>query len=119
MQEDIERWMKELKKGATRFSILAILRDGDMYGYELRHEFETRAGGVMTLTEGNAYPALHSMESDGLITSYWKDNGSGLPSRKYYHLTQKGEGLLSEMILEWTRYVEAMNNIRRLKDGAQ
>lgn len=117
MQEDVERWLKELKKGATKFSILAILRDGDMYGYELRHEFETRTGGVMLLTEGNAYPALHSMESDGLVTSYWKDSESGSPSRKYYHLTDKGELLLNEMILEWNRYISAMNNIWRRNDG--
>jgi PadR family transcriptional regulator PadR len=118
MQEDIERWMKELKKGATRFSILALLRDADKYGYELRHEFETRTRGVMVLTEGNAYPSLHSMENEGLITSYWKNNESGLPSRKYYHLTRKGEGLLNEMILEWNRYVDAINNIWGPKDGA-
>ena len=56
MQEDIDRWMKELKKGATKFSILALLRDGDMYGYELRHEFEARAKGVLILAESNASP---------------------------------------------------------------
>src|SRR5208337_330264 len=109
----------ELKKGATKFSILAILHDGDMYGYELRHEFETRTKGAMSLTEGNAYPTLHGMESDGLITSYWKESDSGLPSRKYYHLAEKGEILLNEMILEWNRYIEAMNNIWRRKDGDQ
>lgn len=119
MQEEIERWTKELKKGATKFSLLAILRDGDMYGYELRREFETRTRGFMTLTEGNAYPTLHGMEGDGLITSYWKDSGSGLPSRKYYHLTERGETLLKEMILEWNRYIEAMNNIWRGNDGDQ
>ena len=62
MQEDLDKWLNELKKGTTRYSILAILRDGDMYGYELRQEFETRTKGVIVLTEGNAYPALHKME---------------------------------------------------------
>jgi PadR family transcriptional regulator PadR len=117
MQEEIERWAKELKKGATKFSILAILRDGDMYGYELRREFETRTGGFMALTEGNAYPTLHGMEGDGLITSYWKDSGSGLPSRKYYHLTEKGEMLLNERKPEWKLYTEAMNGIWRKDNG--
>lgn len=119
MQDDVEKWLKELKRGATKFSILAILHDGDMYGYELRHEFETRTKGIMVLTEGNAYPALHSMESDGLVTSYWKDTGQGLPPRKYYHMTEKGEMLLNEMIREWNRYTEAMNNIWRGKRGDQ
>jgi PadR family transcriptional regulator, regulatory protein PadR len=119
MQEDIDRWMKELKKGATKFSILTLLCDGDMYGYELRHEFEARTEGVMTLTESNAYPSLHGMESDGLITSYWVESGSGVPARKYYHLTESGEILLKEMIVEWDRYVNAINKIGRRKDGDQ
>lgn len=121
MQEDIDRWMKELKKGATKYSILALLRDGDMYGYELRHEFEARTEGVMSLSESNAYPSLHGMESDGLITSYWKESGSGVPARKYYHLTEKGMALFNEMTIEWDRYVNAINRIggRRGKDGSQ
>lgn len=119
MQEYIEKWMKELKKGTTKFSILVILKDGDMYGYELRHEFETRTNGTMELTEGNTYPTLHSMESDGLVTSYWKDSGPGIPSRKYYHITHNGSDLLDGMLLEWNRYVEAMNNITRRNNGDQ
>jgi PadR family transcriptional regulator PadR len=119
MQSDVDKWLKELKRGATKFSILAILRDSDMYGYELRHEFEMRTNGVMELTEGNAYPTLHSMENDGLVTSYWKDSELGLPPRKYYHLTEKGITLLNEMIVEWSKYTEAMNNVWRGKDGSQ
>ena len=119
MQGEVDKWLKELKRGATKFSILAILRDGDMYGYELRHEFASRAGGVMELTEGNAYPKLHSMESDGLISSYWKESDQGLPPRKYYHITDKGITMLNEMILEWTRYTGAMDNIWRGKRGNQ
>ena len=117
MEEEVEQWLKELKKGATKLSLLAILRDGDMYGYELRHEFEVRTGGFMTLTEGNTYPTLHSMEADGLITSYWKESGSRSPARKYYHLAEKGERLLNEMIVGWNGYVGAMGNIWRHKDG--
>ncbi len=119
MQSDVEKWLKELKRGATKFSILAILRDGDMYGYELRHEFGVRTLGVMELTEGNAYPTLHSMENDELVTSYWKESEQGLPPRKYYHITEKGVILLNEMILEWSRYTDAMNNVWRGKDGNQ
>jgi PadR family transcriptional regulator PadR len=119
MQEDLDKWFKELKKGTTRYSMLAILRDSDMYGYELRQEFENRAKGVLVLTEGNTYPALHKMESDGLVTSYWKDTEAGLPSRKYYHITPKGMELLNEMIPQWNRYIAAMNDIWRGNNGDQ
>jgi len=119
MQDDVDKWLKELKRGATKFSILAILRDGDAYGYELRQEFKVRTGNVMELTEGNAYPALHSMENSGLVTSYWKESESGLPARKYYHITDKGEQFLNEMIGEWSKYTVAMNNVWRRKNGDQ
>jgi PadR family transcriptional regulator PadR len=117
MHEDVEKWLKEIKKGATRYSILTILVDNDLYGYELRNEFELRTKGVMTLTEGNTYPTLHKMESEGLVTSYWEDSEEGLPSRKYYHITEKGKTLLNEMMFEWNRYVEAMNNLWSGKNG--
>ncbi len=119
MNEDVEKWLKEIKKGATRYSILTILCDSDMYGYELRHEFEVRTKGVMTLTEGNTYPTLHKMESESLVTSYWKDSDEGLPARKYYHITDKGKTLLYEMMFEWNKYVQAISNLWSGNNGSQ
>lgn len=117
MQEDIEKWLKELKKGSTKLSILSLLQSGDKYGYELIHELEVKTAGVIILKESNAYPALHSMEADGLVTSYWRETGEGLPPRKYYCITERGRALLAEMIKEWKRYVMAMNNVWGLSDG--
>ncbi|MCD1294680.1 PadR family transcriptional regulator [Methanocella sp. CWC-04] len=117
MREDIDKWLKELKKGSTKLSLLALLRTGDRYGYELISELEKRTSGVIVLKESNAYPALHSMESDGLVNSYWKETEEGLPPRKYYKITPKGEELLQEMIKEWKKYVLAMNKVWGLEDG--
>jgi PadR family transcriptional regulator PadR len=111
MQEDVDKWLKELKKGSTKLSILSLLRSGDKYGYELIHELEAKTGGVLVIKESNAYPALHSMEDDGLVTSYWKETEAGLPPRKYYKITDKGEKLYVEMIKEWKKYVQAMDNV--------
>lgn len=117
MQEDIEKWLKELKKGSTKLSILSLLASSDKYGYELIHELEDRTGGVIIIKESNAYPALHSMESDGLVKSYWKETEIGLPPRKYYTITDRGRSLLSEMIKEWKKYVEAMDNVWGIEHG--
>jgi len=111
MQEDIDKWLKELKKGSTKLSILSLLRAGDKYGYELIHELEVRTAGVIVIKESNAYPALHSMESDGLVESYWKETGEGIPPRKYYRITTRGQGFLDDMIREWKRYVTAMDGV--------
>ncbi|HMK46014.1 MAG TPA: PadR family transcriptional regulator [Methanocella sp.] len=117
MQEDIDKWLKELKKGSTKLSILSLLHSGDKYGYELIHELEVRSGGVITIKESNAYPALHTMESDGLVESYWKESGEGIPPRKYYRITSKGREFLSGMIREWKRYVKAIDDIWGVTDG--
>ncbi|MCD1293443.1 PadR family transcriptional regulator [Methanocella sp. CWC-04] len=111
MQEDIDKWLKELKKGSTKLAILSLLKSGDKYGYEIIHQLEVLTNKVVVIKESNAYPALHSMESDGLVESYWKDTEAGLPPRKYYRITEKGELLLNEMIKEWNRYVQAMDNV--------
>lgn len=117
MQEDIEKWLKELKKGSTKLSLLSLLKSGDMYGYEIINTLDVRTDGVISIKESNAYPALHSMESDGLVQSYWKETGAGLPPRKYYSITGRGQSLLTEMIKEWNKYVQAMNNIWGLNNG--
>ena len=119
MQEDIDKWLKELKKGSTKLSILSLLRSGDKYGYELIHELESRSRGVIVIKESNAYPALHSMESDGLVESYWKETGEGIPPRKYYRITARGTDFLNGMIREWKRYVKAMDEIWGIGDGNQ
>jgi PadR family transcriptional regulator, regulatory protein PadR len=117
MRDEIEKWLKELKKGSTRLCILSLLNSGDRYGYELIQELESRTGGAIILKESNAYPALHSMEEDGLVTSYWKETGEGLPPRKYYKISERGSELLSEMIAEWEKYVQAMENLWRHDDA--
>lgn len=117
MQEDIEKWLKEIKKGGTKLSLLSLLRSGDRYGYDLINELHRRTNGIIAIKESNAYPALHSMESDGLIKSYWQETEAGLPPRKYYSITPKGEALLVEMIREWKSYVMAMNRVWVVNDG--
>ena len=117
MQEEIDKWLKELKKGSTKLSILSLLRKGDKYGYELIHELEERSDGIIVIKESNAYPALHAMESDGLVESYWKETGEGIPPRKYYRITPRGTEFLDSMIREWKRYVKAMDGIWGDEDG--
>lgn len=111
MQADLEKWQKELRKGSTRMALLSLLGFRDMYGYELTGEINRVTAGVIALKENNAYPALHQMEGEGLIASYWKETEPGMPPRKYYGITPQGRKFLQDMKAEWLRHNEAMGRI--------
>jgi len=111
MQADLEKWQKELRKGSTRMALLALLDNRDMYGYELTREIGRVTDGVIALKENNAYPALHLMETEGLISSYWKETEPGMPPRKYYSITPVGRAFLQDMKAEWLKHNEAMDSI--------
>ncbi len=111
MQSDIDKWLKELRKGSTKLAMLTLLNKRDMYGYEITKELSGITNGVISLKESNAYPALHMMEADGLITSYWKETEPGMPPRKYYSITPAGRAFFEEMKKEWLKHNEAMEKV--------
>ena len=64
-------------------------------------------------SEGSIYPLLIRMQKEELITSTMKESPSG-PKRKYYTLTEKGEGALDDFMERW----EAMqSSVQRLLEG--
>jgi len=70
--------------------LLQALTNGESYGVELAEQVETLTG--VRLGQGSLYPALRSLERDGLVESYrgkpLKERG-GRP-RKYYRITASG-----------------------------
>ncbi len=101
---------KDLMKGSTTMLILNLLSSGDMYGYEMVKELERRSDNTFTLKEGTMYPILHTLESEGMVESYWEDSTSAR-KRKYYHITGKGEKLLREKKREWQIYSTTINKV--------
>ncbi|OPY30027.1 MAG: lineage-specific thermal regulator protein [Methanocella sp. PtaU1.Bin125] len=111
MQSELEKWQKELRKGSTKMALLSLIGCRDMYGYEITRELSRITDNVFALTESNAYPALHLMENEQLITSYWKETEAGMPPRKYYRITPRGRAFFGEMKKEWMKHNEAMDRI--------
>jgi len=111
MQSELEKWLKELRKGSTKLAMLSLLCKRDMYGYEITRELSAITDGVISLKESNAYPALHTMEADGLIKSYWKETEHGMPPRKYYSITPDGKAFFEDMKREWKKHSEAMEKV--------
>ncbi len=97
----------QLLKGTTPLLVLTILRDGELYGYEIAQRIRDRSGGAFAPSEGSLYPALHSLEAAGALQATWRDSDKG-PRRRYYKITPKGGALLAEHEQEWTSFATAM-----------
>lgn len=52
---------------SIKHSLLALLEQGPMYGYQLRSEFEQRTGATWPLNVGQVYQTLSRLERDLLV----------------------------------------------------
>ena len=101
---------KSLLSGSTSMLILALLKDGDKYGYEMVDELDRRSDHTFQLKEGTLYPLLHTLEKNKLVTSYTKA-GPGGRERKYYRLTSEGREQLETKKEEWRLFSEKVNSV--------
>ncbi len=100
---------QELARGTVMPIVLALLNEQPMYGYELVKTVNDRTNGVLQFKEGTLYPLLHKMQSQRLIKAQWETAEDTGKQRKYYHITSKGEKLLTESKTQWQQLSEAVN----------
>lgn len=91
---------RELTAAAAKPLILAILSQGESYGYEIIQRVKELSGGTMEWTDGMLYPVLHRLKRQGLITSEVKIAPNGR-RRKYYRLEDKGQRALALERSNW------------------
>lgn len=88
-----------------------------MYGYEITQKVKGTTSGEIMLTEGALYPALHKLESDGLLVTHTEIVDNRV--RKYYALTEKGGKEVTSKIEEAQNFIEQLNLLLNLKPGLQ
>ena len=86
---------KDLIAASSTPIVLAILAEGDSYGYAILTRVREVSGGRMEWTDGMLYPVLHRLERLGYVEARWEVAESGR-RRKYYHLTTEGRAQLAE-----------------------
>jgi len=106
----MQKFSKGLMSGSTALLVLHLISTKDMYGYEIVRELECRSQNVFSLKEGTLYPVLHTLEKDGLTTSYMQTANTG-KKRKYYRITKKGTTALEEKKAEWAAFSGGVNNV--------
>ncbi len=77
-----------LAKGGFRILVLRSLSQRPMYGYEVIKVLEERFQGFYRPSAGAVYPALRSLQREGLVAI------RGSERRKTYHITGKGKTYL-------------------------
>ena len=95
--------------GVPELLILTLLKQREMYGYELVQAIQDRTGSAIALGEGVVYPVLHKLERDGALSARRKPvNGR---SRIYYSLTLTGSRRLSALATTWTSLTTAIQQV--------
>ncbi|MBA2812733.1 MULTISPECIES: PadR family transcriptional regulator [Streptomyces] len=78
------------RRGDVRASILALLKDRPMHGYEMIQEIAERSGGAWKPSPGSVYPTLQLLEDEGLIASETEGG------KKLFSLTESGRTAADE-----------------------
>jgi PadR family transcriptional regulator, regulatory protein PadR len=95
----------ELRRGCLVMAVLAQLRV-EHYGYTLRKELADRG---MDIDEGTLYPLLRRLESQGLLTSEWREEEKR--NKRFYRLSSAGKDVLKELLTEWRQINGSVNRI--------
>jgi len=91
---------KDLMAASSTPIVLAILAEGDSYGYAILQRVRALSGGRIEWTDGMLYPVLHRLERLGHVEARWEVAESGR-RRKYYQITSVGQTQLAEERKQW------------------
>jgi PadR family transcriptional regulator PadR len=86
-------------KGTLPTLILESLAQGPSHGYAIAQSIKSRSKGILDFKEGTLYPALHKLETGGLVESY--EGSENNRPRRYYRITKSGRGVLAKDRAEW------------------
>jgi PadR family transcriptional regulator, regulatory protein PadR len=101
---------KDLVAASSTPLVLAILAEGDSYGYAILKRVRELSGGALEWTDGMLYPVLHRLEKSGMIEARWDQAESGR-KRKYYRVTAAGRAQLAEERRQWRTVDQALRNV--------
>ena len=82
-----------------RLLLLGLLRQHEMYGYQINDLIDAHLGTSINLTKPTAYRLLHQMTADGLI-SFREEKVGKRPTRRIYTITPRGEVEFQELLTE-------------------
>jgi len=101
---------KDLTAASSTPIILAILAQGESYGYAILQRVREISDGNLQWTDGMLYPVLHRLERLGYIQARWELPGTGR-RRKYYGISRQGLEQLETERRQWQTVDSALRGI--------
>ena len=101
---------KDLVAASSTPLVLAILSEGESYGYAILKRVRALSGGELEWTDGMLYPLLHRLRRLGYVTTEWRSSPEGR-RRQYYVMTDDGRTALLEQQRQWAAVTRALNGV--------
>ena len=103
---------KDLVAASATPLVLAILADGESYGYALLQRVRELSQGELEWTDGMLYPLLHRLCRLGYVTAEWR-TPPGERRRRYYAITDDGRAALGEHRRQWVAVTRTLRDVWR------
>lgn len=93
----------KIESGLLDACALAILSEGDTYGYEITQSMKQ----AIAVSESTLYPVLRRLQKENLCRTY--DMPYQGRNRRYYSITKEGLKKLDEYRAQWLDYKNAID----------
>lgn len=90
--------------------ILRTVLPAPAHGHTIAQVIEKASDEVLQVEHGSLYPALHRLENQGLIVSFWGTSENNRKA-KYYRITPAGRGFLHQEHSRWESLVGAIRRV--------
>jgi DNA-binding PadR family transcriptional regulator len=107
---------KDLVAASATPLVLAILAEGETYGYAILKRVRELSEGELEWTDGMLYPLLHRLHRLGYVTTEWRTPSEGR-RRRYYAITEEGRAALAEQQRQWLAVTRALGDVWRGPGG--
>lgn len=101
---------KDLVAASATPLVLAILDEGESYGYAILKRIREVSHGELDWTDGMLYPLLHRLHRQGFVTQEWRNPPEGR-RRRYYAITDDGRAALAEHKRQWVAVARVLGDV--------
>ncbi len=97
----------DMLAGTLEMLILKTILLAPAHGHTIAHAIEQSSDEVLQVEHGSLYPALHRLEDQSLIASFWGTSENNRKA-KYYRITPEGKKYLIRERSRWESLVNAV-----------
>jgi len=98
-ETEFMHWSEEIRRGALSLAILAIVFDGESYGYDIMKKLSEKQYSALQVEPSTTYPLLRRLERRGMLEGKWVESSG--KRRRHYYVTQQGRAILRRMVPSW------------------